>query len=270
MMLETPSFTIPFIIVLTFAALGTVGPFFTADPFAYVGHPWEPPSQKYLLGTDLYGRDVFAQTIYGIRNTMLVGIIGGTVALMIAVLLGGLSGYMRGLVGEALNAIINIFLVIPTIPLLIILSVLIQQRSLWLVAVFIGLITAWPGRARALRAQVMSLRQKEFVNLAIITAKKTRHIVLGEIFSNMIAYIFFHFCGAFAQAMMAEAGISLLGLGPVDVPTLGMILHWAIMTMSLQFGKWWLFIPPGLILVSLIISLFTMNASMSKLRQLAS
>ena len=114
----------------------------------------------------------------------------------------------------------------------------------------------------------MSLREKEFVNLAIITAKKSRHIIFGEIFSNMIAYIFFHFCGAFAQAILAEAGISLLGLGPVDVPTLGMILHWAMMTMALQFGKWWLFIPPGIVLVLLISSLFTLNASMSKLRQL--
>mgnify|MGYP000235729432 CR=1 FL=1 len=138
-MLETPTFIIPLTIVLAFVVIGIIGPYFTADPDEYVGMPWEPPSPKYPLGTDLYGKDVLAQTVYGIRNSLLVGVIGGSLALLIAVVLGGLSGYLRGFVGEALNAVINMFLTIPTIPLLILLSVLVEERSLWLVAVFIGL-----------------------------------------------------------------------------------------------------------------------------------
>jgi len=244
-------------IVIAFTFMGIIGPYFSVDPFDFVGYMYEPPSLHHPLGTDIFGRDILAQLLYGIRNSLMVGVIAGALSLLIALVLGGISGYTRGLLGEILNSIINIFLVIPTVPLLILLSALVEKRSLLLVALFIGLVTGWPGSARAIRAQVMSLREKEFVNLAIITGKKSRHIIFGEIFSNMVTYIFLQFCGCFANAILAEAGISLLGLGPVDVPTLGMMLHWAIMSGALLLGVWWWFLPPGIVLVVICAALYT-------------
>jgi peptide/nickel transport system permease protein len=247
------------IIIAIFAFLGIFGPFFVEDPLKFSGRPLESPSWKHLLGTDLYGRDLFSWLVHGIRNSMMVGMIAGGISLSIAIMLGGLSGYLRGLIGEIFNAIINIFLVIPTVPLLIILSTLTKERSLVTVALFIGFVTAWPGSARAIRAQVLSLREKEFVNLAKLTGKSSINIVLGEIFPNMLSYILLQYCGAFAHAMLAETGISLIGLGPVNIPTLGTMMHWAIRNLSILLGIWWWFIPPGLTLMILSGTLYTLS-----------
>jgi peptide/nickel transport system permease protein len=262
-LLSNRRFTVCGIMVVGFALVGIIGPFFTVNPFKFVGGMNKPPSWDHPLGTDLLGRDLFSQLLYGIRNSMLVGVIAGGISLLIAVALGGLSGYMRGLFGESINAFINIFLVIPTIPLLILLSAVIVQRSLLLVSLFIGFVTGWPGSARAIRAQVLDVRDKEYLNLAVITGKKSPSIIFGEVLPNMVAYIFLQFCGAFASAMLAEAGISLLGLGPADVSTLGMMLHWAIMNESMIMKIWWWFLPPGLVLIMISSCLYTMSSSVN-------
>lgn len=261
-LLKKRIFIVCVVIILGIVSLGVFGPYFTVDPTDYVGHMYEPPSQEYLLGTDIFGRDIFAQLVYGIRNSMIVGLIAGLISLMLGIVIGGVSGYCVGLVGESLNMIINIFLVIPSIPLLIVLSVLVAQRSVLLVAFFLGAIGGWAGSARAIRAQVMSLREKEFVDLARITGKSTSRIVFGEIFTNMTAFIILQFCGAFAAGMLGEAGMSLIGLGPTNVPTLGMMLHWAIMSLAVQIGIWWWFIPPGIVLLVLTAALFTLQSQM--------
>jgi len=252
------------IIVLIFAFIGIFGPFFVVDPMEFSGYPLEPPSLAHPLGTDIFGRDLFSWLVYGIRNSMIVGAIAGGISLLIAITMGGLSGYLRGLVGEFFNAIINIFLVIPVVPLLIILSTLAKERSLLLVALFIGCVTAWPGAARAIRAQVLSLREKEFINLAMLTGKGSKSIIFGEIFPNMISYILLQFCGAFANAMVAEAGISLIGLGPANIPTLGMMLHWSIRSLTILLGIWWWFVPPGVALIILSGALYTISISYEK------
>ncbi len=247
------------LIILGFAILGAIGPFFVADPLKSIGRPMEPPSWDHLLGTDIFGRDLFSWLVHGIRNSLMVGVLAGAISLLIAITLGGLSGYLRGFVGESINCIINIFLVIPVVPLLIILSTLSTQRSHLLVALFIGCVSAWPGSARAIRAQVLSLREKEFVNLAITTGKGDGSILFGEILPNMLSYIFLQFCGAVAHAMLSEAGISLIGLGPANVPTLGLMLHRAIQNLSILLGMWWWFIPPGVTLVILSGALYTIS-----------
>jgi peptide/nickel transport system permease protein len=244
-----------------------IGPFFVADPLDFVGKMYEPPSWRCPLGTDAYGRDIFAQLVHGIRNTMIVGVIAGAVGLLIAITMGGFSGYIGGLAGESINALANIFLVIPAVPLLIVLSALVKQRSLLLVALFIAIITSWPGVTRAIRAQVMSLREKEFVNLARITGKRSRQIIFGEIFSNMMSYISLQFCGAFASAILTEAGLSLLGLGPTTVVTLGMMIHWSILNETQMLGIWWWFIPPGLVLTLLSAALYTISSIVDEIKQ---
>jgi peptide/nickel transport system permease protein len=266
-LLKSKKLLVSVVTVVLFTLLGIFGPFFVVDPLEYTGTMYEAPSWAHLLGTDVYGRDIFSQLLYGIRNTMLVGVIAGTIGLLIAIVLGGFSGYIGGLAGESINALANIFLVIPAVPLLIVFSALVKQRSLFLVAIFIAIITSWPGTTRAIRAQVMSLREKEFVNLARITGKKAPQIVFGEIFSNMISYISLQFCGAFASAIITEAGLSLLGLGPTTVVTLGMMLHWAIASLAQQLGIWWWLVPPGLVLTVLSAALYTISSLIEEVKQ---
>jgi len=267
LLLKSKKLAISVIIVLLFTLIGMIGPFFVANPLDFVGAMYEPPSWSRPLGTDVYGRDIFAQLVHGIRNTMIVGLIAGAVGLLIAITMGGFSGYIGGLVGESINALANIFLVIPAVPLLIVLSALVKQRSLLLVALFIALITSWPGVTRAIRAQVMSLREKEFVNLARITGKRSRQIVFGEIFSNMLSYISLQFCGAFATAILTEAGLSLLGLGPSSIVTLGMMIYWSILNETQMLGIWWWFIPPGLVLTVLSAALYTISSVVDEIKK---
>jgi peptide/nickel transport system permease protein len=236
-------------IVIFMTLIGILGPFFTMDPDDYtVGGRNESPSWEHKLGTDIFGHDLWARLVCGLQNSLMVGFAAGLIALAIAFLVGGIGAYRGGLFDEGLNLLSNVFLTIPTLPLLIVLSVSLGQRSLLLVAFIISIIS-WSGAARALRSQVLSLKEREFVNLARVTGKGSPRILFGEIFPNMLAYIFIQFVGMVGGAIVAEAGISLIGLGPSGVITLGNILHWAFGNQAVGGGLWWWFLPPGVVIV---------------------
>jgi peptide/nickel transport system permease protein len=189
----------------------------------------------------------------------MVGFLAGIIGLLIAFTVGGFSAYIGGLADETINTISNVFLVLPVIPILIILSVSLKERSLFTVAGFIGLII-WAGAARSLRSQVLSLKERNFVNLARISGKGTTSIIFKEIFPNMLSYVFISFCGMFGGAIMAEAGISLIGLGPTTLATLGSMLHWSIALQAIHIGVWWWFVPPGIVLISFTGALLAMGS----------
>lgn len=231
-------------VVIFIITVGIIGPFFTMNPNKYIGGKFESPSWNHKLGCDLFGQDVWARLVLGIRHSLVVGFVAGSIALLIAFMMGGVGAYKGGLVDDVSNLLSNVFLTIPVVPVLIVLSVLFGHRSLYLVAAIIAVIQ-WPGTARALRSQVLSLKGREFVDLARILGKGDSRILFGEIFPNMLAYVFIQFVGMIGSAIVMEAGISLLGLGPTWVVTLGNMLHWAIQNQGVFMGIWWWFIPPG-------------------------
>ena len=130
----------------------------------------------------------------------------------------------------------------------------IRDRSIFLVAGIIAF-TSWAGPARAIRSQVLSLKTREFVNLARLSGKSKIDIVLREIFPNMLSYILITFCEVVGGAMISEAGISMLGLGPTTVTSLGSMLHWSFISQAPSMGAWWWFVPPGVVLVIFVGSL---------------
>jgi peptide/nickel transport system permease protein len=248
MLAKNTRFQIALGIVIFLTFLGVLGPFFTMNPDKYTGKKFEEPSWDHKLGCDIFGYDVWSRLVYAIRHSLGVGFTAGLIALVIAFMMGGVGAYRGGLVDEGTNLLSNVFLTIPVVPVLIVISVLFGQRSLYLVAAIISII-AWPGAARALRSQVLSLKEREFVNLARVTGKGNARILFGEIFPNMLAYVFIQFVGMVGSAIVMEAGISLIGLGPTDVVTLGNMLHWAIQNQGVFMGIWWWFVPPGLVIV---------------------
>lgn len=235
------------VILLSFIVIGIIAPYFTYDPYDFITYYTTPPSNDHLLGTDTRGRDILARLIVGIRDSITLGAVAAILSLAIALLVGGLGGFIGGAVDESVNLFSNVFLVIPTMPILVILSLLLVQRSIFLVAGIIAL-TSWAGAARAIRSQILSLRSRKFVDLARITGKSNLGILIKEILPNMLSYIFVLFCGSIGGAMIAEAGISLLGLGPSTTITLGIMFHEAIVTHALLRGSWWIFLPPGIML----------------------
>lgn len=253
------SATVVCAIVLT----GLIGPMFVRDPQGFHGLPNQPPSRKFPLGTDPFGRDVLAQVVVGIRTSLYVGAFAGLIGVCIGVAIGVIGGYIKGWVGEVLNFFTNIVMVFPLLPVLIILAAIFERRSLLLVATIIGLVS-WPWVARATRAQVLSLREREFVRLARISGEGSAKIALLEVMPYILAYVVMAFVLLVAGAIGSEAGISMIGLGPTEAVSLGNLLFWALAHEATRVGHWWTFLPPGLVITLLAVSSLILHRRMEQ------
>lgn len=247
--------------------LGIIGPMVTRDPNKKnYKRIFQPPSSEFILGTTTFGEDVFAQLCMGIRNSLIVGVLAGVLGTLIAVLFGALGPYKGGLADDISNFVTNIAIVFPILPLLIILAAILEHRSLFLVGGLIA-VTSWPWAARSIRSQVLTLKEREFVNLARMSGMNDRRIVIEEILPNMLAYIMMVFVLLVGGAIIAEAGISMIGLGPYGTITLGQMLYWAIhQTIAPHWWDgWWWFFPPGLVLTMFLSAVFVMHAGMDEI-----
>ncbi|MGB9135456.1 MAG: ABC transporter permease subunit, partial [Candidatus Bathyarchaeia archaeon] len=152
-------------VVTAIILFGTIGSLLTRDPLAYSSHFVEPPSGDFLLGTGNFGEDVLAQLCMGTRNSLMIGAIAGGFATLIAILVGGIGPYKGGLIDEISNAFTNAVMVFPMLPLLILLAAVFRTNSMLLVAALIGL-TSWPWAARCIRSQVLTLKERGFIDIA--------------------------------------------------------------------------------------------------------
>jgi len=256
-----------FVAILMF---GIIGPMVTRNPLEKdpVGRGYLPPSWEYPLGTNIFGEDLFAQLCTGTRNSMIVGGITGIVGTLIAVIAGSIGPYKGGLADGISNFVTNVIIVFPTLPLLIVLAAVLQQRSLLLVALLIG-VTNWPWAARSIRSQVLSLKEREYVDMARMSGMSDRKVAIVEILPNMLAYTLMVFVIMFGIGVVAEAGISMLGVGPnpgTNV-TLGTMLYWARMLPHVGAAwwlTWWWFIPPGIMVAAVTTSIFVMHSGMDE------
>jgi peptide/nickel transport system permease protein len=216
------------------------------------------PSPDHFFGTDQQGRDVFAQVIYGARLSLFVGAAVGVLGVALACLVGMLAGYLGGRVDEILGLIMNIFLVIPQLPLLVVTSDYLPVKG-GLGMVIILSITGWAWGGRVLRAQTMSLRNRDFVQAAYVTGESTWRIVFFEILPNMISLLVSSFIFTFIGAILAESGLEFLGFGDINSVSWGTILYWAQSNATLLTGEWWHFLFPGLAIALTITSLVFIN-----------
>jgi len=254
--------SILFLSVLLFAL---IGPMLTLKSlFQMVGGLFSPPSDKFILGTDNLGRDVFIQLMYGTRTSLLIGLTAGIIATSIGVTIGSIAGYKGGITEEILMGITNVFITIPSIVILILLSIAIKTRSALVMGLVIG-ITAWPWAARAVRAQTASLKTREHIDIARISGFNTFEMIIWEILPYMFSYIFMVFILQFSGGILNEATLSMLGLGPYQTVSLGVMLHWSLLWEAVRTGAWWAFIPPVICLSITTFSLMSMNASMDEI-----
>jgi peptide/nickel transport system permease protein len=227
-----------------------------------VGLAYLPPSRAHWLGTDHLGLDMVSLLVAGLRASLFVGLVAGTVATLVGTSIGLYGGYKGGLIDDLLTSVTNLFLVIPSLIVLILLSSSLEEgRSLTLIALLIGC-TTWTWSARAVRAQSASLRTRDHVALARINGFGTGHIVVFDILPYLLSYIFMVFILQTASGILTEASISLLGLGPYDSISLGKILNEAIRNEALSDGAWWAFLPAALLVTVIAFSLYIINTSM--------
>ncbi len=234
----------------------------TLDAKTRVGLAYIAPSSSHWLGTDHLGLDMLSRLVAGLRSSLYVGFLAGIVATVVGTLIGVYGGYKGGLLDDVLTAFTNLFLVIPQLIILVLLSASLQEgRSRTLIALIIGC-TAWTWSARAVRAQASSLRSRDHVSLARINGYGTLGIVILHILPYLLSYIFMVFILQTAIAILLEATISLLGLGPYDSVSLGTILNDAIKSEALLDGAWWGFFPPMILITVIAFSLYVVNTAM--------
>jgi peptide/nickel transport system permease protein len=251
-------------IIATLLVVAFVGPMLRDyGPNDYVGPPAQGPSSEYWFGTTTFGQDVFVQFVHGVGATFFVGLLGGGLAAIVGMTVGFVAGYRGGLVDEVLNMLTNVVLVIPTLMVLIVIVAYVDARGLLIEAVFIGL-TSWPWAARAIRAQTLSLRTREFVDLGRLSGQSTRQIIVGEIAPNMSSYLMLTFILLFGGAVLIAATLDFIGLGPTDGMSLGLMMNNAVLWSALQLGMWWWFIPPGIGIVAIVGSLYVLNVGLDQ------
>jgi peptide/nickel transport system permease protein len=205
----------------------------------------QAPSFHHLFGTSDQGTDVFAQVAWGARRSLLLGAAAGAIATVLATTLGLFAAYVGGVVDDILNLVTNVFFVIPTIPLLIDVTAFLHKRGLMTMILVIAL-TLWAFEARILRAQALTLKNRDFILAAKVAGESTRRIVLGELLPNMISRIAAAFVLVFYIAILVAAGLEFLGLGDSQKASWGVALYWATVNSSVLQGEWWAFVFPGL------------------------
>jgi peptide/nickel transport system permease protein len=262
-LLKTPAFNfgVGLFLITVLAAL-FFPLFYNMDISARAGLPYMPPSGKLWLGTDHLGVDMFSQLIFGLRSSLYVGFVAGTIATITGTLLGVYAGFKGGLIDNVITLLTNLFLVIPSFVVLILISASLQEgRSLGLIATIIGL-TTWTWSARAVRAQSSSLKSRDHIALARVNGYGTLGIVLLHILPYLLSYVFMVFIMQTATGILSESAISMIGLGPFDTVSLGTILNDAMKNEALTDGAWWAFMPATILITVIVFALYVTNTSM--------
>jgi peptide/nickel transport system permease protein len=219
------------------------------------------------LGTDSFGRDVVKELVSAVKTSLLLGLIAGLIATLIGLILGLLAGYIGGIVDDIIMFITNLFTVIPGFILLILISNSISQdaRGATTVAIVIGL-TSWVWTTRAVRAQVISLRNRDHISLSKISGHSIIRIMFRDILPYIASYVVMAFILQISSAILAEAQLSMLGLGPktTEIPTLGLMMNWATLYSAHLNGSWWAYLPVILMIALISFSLNLMNTGLDQ------
>ena len=217
----------------------------------------QPPSWTHLLGTTHMGEDILSQIIYGTRGVLIVGFLAGIIGTAIAVVMGVVAGYTRGWRSESLSAITNVFLVIPGLPLIIIVASQFENPPLILIAAVLAA-TGWAWGARVLRAQTMSLRNRDFIQAARANGEPLHRIILVEMLPNLMAIIASSFVGTVTAAVLGLTTLAFIGVIPITNLNWGTILFWAQSNNAFP-DKWWWYLPAGLCIALVGVALALVN-----------
>jgi peptide/nickel transport system permease protein len=252
-------------IIVVLYLFGLLGPMFFDVSLAKVGavDPSQPPSWAHPLGTDVPGRDIFAVLMLGTPQTLKIGLIAGAVGLGIGVFLGLSSGYFGGMIDNIIRIATDVFLTIPTLAILIVVASMVRVLSIEGMALIVASL-AWMAPTRTIRAQVLTLRERRYIQLARLSGHSHMEIIFGEIFPNLIPYIAATLVLAVSSGILAAIGLEILGLGPSDLPSLGMLIFWAQYYDAVFRGMWWWFLPPIIVLVLIFSSLFMISAGLDR------
>jgi len=254
----TPWLAAGLVLVGGIVLFGVVAPFLTGDPDTIRNLGLTGPSGDHWLGTTQTGQDVLAQLAIATRGSLEIGALVGVLATVLSAFFGIYGAYLGGAADETFSLLSNVFLVIPGLPLVIVISGFVppESRGLWTIALVLAL-TSWAASARVLRAQTLSVRSRDYVSASRLSGERPWRVIGVEILPNLLPVLASQFVYAVIAAILGEAGLSFLGLGASNSSTLGTMLYFAQNGFALPRGAWWWFVPPGL-----MIALFGMGLSL--------
>jgi peptide/nickel transport system permease protein len=231
-------------IILFFVALAIISYIYLPyDPRAPAGPRFGSPSLAFPFGTTAIGQDVFSQWIYGARATLFVGFLTAALTTLIGIVVGVTSGYIRT-ADEPLMRTADVFLTLPTLPLLIVVSVFFKP-SLTNVAFLISVL-GWPAMARVLRSSVFSLRELPYIEVAILSGVPKTRIMFRDLLRHLAPIIVAYALFAVIGAILTEAALDFIGVGPIDSYSWGAMLSLAQDNQAQLYGAWWWIVVPGL------------------------
>ncbi len=238
------------------------------DPFKRIDRPLLAPSQKYILGTNDIGQDIFSELIYGTRVSLTIGFAAAFFTVTIGTLIGVVSGFLGGVVDEVLMRFTDVIMILPTIPLMILLMALFGKQS-FVIMILVLSVMGWTGTARLVRSSTLSIKERIYVEAARAIGAGDRHIITKHILPNVSPLIMATMIYQVAGAMMAEAGLAFLGLGDPSHKSWGMILHYAETSggwyANMGYPAWWWIIPPGLCVALTVASLVLIGQAMEEI-----
>lgn len=259
--------TVGLVIILAVVLLGLIGPLFVNVNLAKVGSdiPDLTPSLQHPLGTDTVGRDLLSVIVVGTPLTLSIGLIAGVIGLGIGGIFGFVGGYYRGFADTLLRGAADVFLTVPGLLLLVVIAsstkgaVNVQTEALVVSAL------AWMWPTRTIRSQVLTMRERGYIQVARFSGTSGARIILEEMMPNLMPYLAASFVGAVATAILASIGLEALGLGPQNQPTLGMTIYWALYYTTVMRGLVWWWLPPILIIVLIFVGLFSISAGLDRI-----
>jgi len=259
-LLRNPKFTGGTIVFMTIVLVSLVGSLFVEPAQRRSGaYPVRlPPGEVAILGTNSLGQNIAVQLTEAIPNSVQVGLIAALVGTIVGAFIGFISGYFGGWVDAVLRVIIDVFLSVPSLLFLILIAALVRGLGVTAMALIIG-IFAWPSPARQVRAQVLSLKERGFVQVARLSGMGGMEIVVRELMPHMIQWLGANFVNAFIAAVLAESGLSILGLGPQREMTLGMMIYWSLNYSAVFQNLWWWWMTPVATLMILFLSLYLVH-----------
>lgn len=264
---RNPQLAIGAAMILALLMIGLLGPLFVDTKLAQPTNslPQRPPSWTNPLGTDDQGRDLLAALVVGVPLTLRVGFVAGAAGLGVGIILGLLAGFRGGWVDTVISIVVDTFLTIPALLVLIMIAASIKG---FISVTMMGLIIAslaWMYPTRAIRSQVLTLRQRGYVQVARLSGLNTFEIIIQEVMPNMLPYMAAAFVGAVSNAVLASIGLEVLGLGPQNEPTLGMTIYWAITFNAVLRELWWWWVPPILVVIVLFVGLFLLSTGLDEI-----
>jgi peptide/nickel transport system permease protein len=265
LLLRNPKSCIGLIVLAAMLVVAIFAPLIaTHDPTAMsLLDAKQSPSMHHFFGTTDQGTDVFSQVVLGTRNSLFLGAAAAGLATILAASLGILAAYSGGWIDDLINFATNVFLVIPTIPLLIVASAYLKNRGSSSMILILGL-TLWAFEARILRGQALTLRNRDFILAAKVAGEPTWRIVLFELMPNMISRIAAAFVLVFYVSILTAAGLEFLGLGDLSAQSWGVTLYWAQVNSTVLQGEWWPFVFPGLALALTVVALVLILAGLDE------